>query len=53
MGESDGVASIQVGAVQGSIQAPVVVEMSTRNISATGELTVTIIPINLKTFLIS
>ena len=36
--ESDGVVSIQIGAIRGTIQRPVVIQISTGDISATSEL---------------
>ena len=38
VGESDGVVKLQIGVIQGSIQRPVVVEISTGDISTAGEL---------------
>ena len=39
MGESDGVANIQIGVIEGSLQRPVAVRFSTSADSATGKLT--------------
>lgn len=36
--ESDGVVKLQIGVIQGSIQRPIVVEISTGDISTAGEL---------------
>ena len=36
--ESDGVANIQIGVIQGSLERPLVVQFSTSAISAAGEL---------------
>ena len=46
MGESDGVADIQIGVIEGSLRRPVAVQFSTSADSATGKLTAQIMQLH-------